>query len=366
MTTADFSPPNAKVVELNRRRPRGDVGTTKNSDADPERAVRASLEVPEARRALTQRVFREVQSEFARAELKGASGLMVGVDVRNGHVFARDPLDHRGASGRLTSRTWCRVLGRHSEADILLPDDPSLSLRHAAIILPRGELGGLRVVDLKSGQGVRDAMGVERGSLASSAPFSFSIGPCLFLVAPPGSLSFEALASGWPEEHVESAPAARLSGARPTLRLIEAGRLGENVRRGGEAGSTVISREAPRIEIAHAARPDYILHVENAQRRVAVGLTEACLQQGVLLGRGSRCESADFMSAESISRTHGLLIATHGEVMLFDVASTNGILREPTGDDRTRNHRPLAQGPAYFGVDGAVKVTLEKVSESES
>lgn len=64
MTSADSSQPNADVVELDRQRPRRDIGTTKNSGASSDSAVLDRLMDPEARRELTRQVSDRVEVAF--------------------------------------------------------------------------------------------------------------------------------------------------------------------------------------------------------------------------------------------------------------------------------------------------------------
>ncbi len=57
-------------------------------------------------------------------------------------------------------------------------------------------------------------------------------------------------------------------------------------------------------------------------RRLDIGLTAAT--RGILLGRYARCDSADLIHDDSISRTHLLILRVEDKLYAFDTASTFG------------------------------------------
>src|SRR5215510_9203699 len=64
------------------------------------------------------------------------------------------------------------IVGRHSTAEVFLPSDPALSLRHLAVIVRREPGGGVcfRVLDLRTPTAFEDEQGQSLRALESSGP----------------------------------------------------------------------------------------------------------------------------------------------------------------------------------------------------
>ncbi len=229
------------------------------------------------------------------------------------------------------------IVGRHSSAEVFIPSDPLLSLRHLAVIVrPRGEDEGVRfrVLDLRTPVGFRDEERRRREAVEADGPLLLRFASQTALFFPTGGSR-----EPWPEEaaaawkrvperaHLACTPAETerwpdLGGWAP--------RRGP-VSRDTPPGPPTLSASFPGPSFVEQdpARRDHargIVVVQCGERRVSLRLGETALREGVLLGRYDRCDNGDnaFVDSELVSRVHLLLIEMAGGLYAIDTASRNG------------------------------------------
>ncbi|RMH40486.1 MAG: FHA domain-containing protein [Deltaproteobacteria bacterium] len=236
------------------------------------------------------------------------------------------------------TRPNAAIVGRHSRADLYLPDDPTVALRHLAIIVPpllsSLDATGIRyrVVDLRTGIG----FGTERDpvlhSITADGPACVRVAGYALFCLPAGE------AADWPDDPDaawERFPACRYVTARPLPEGLPAVRRPPRGTPAGRRGSprdtlVVVGRgpfEARRADVLGGGPPVGELVVEHrggGRERLLVGDTAAAA--GILLGRYPRCD-VDLLRAfddESVSRVHLLVVRVGDRMVAIDTASTNG------------------------------------------
>ncbi|MCK5689952.1 FHA domain-containing protein, partial [Myxococcota bacterium] len=258
------------------------------------------------------------------------------------------------------------VLGRHSEADIYLPEDKSVSLRHAIIRVTSDEeqRPTLRLLDLNTPDGL-DVEGVGQcEALTSTGPLFMRLGSYSLIFVP-----FSGDVDEWhesPEAAWESLPQPRIldvrdesspqsdesldededenedahlsegpepmsdsqAGERPDQRQRKMLRRifdDENsvvtVIPGASAPSRPISFEAEMPENTFAK-----LTLFYPGGSIALPVTAEQLDRGLLLGRYDRCDISEFqfLRNDSVSRVHLLIIREGDTILAIDTSSTNG------------------------------------------
>ncbi len=217
-------------------------------------------------------------------------------------------LDARGvqAKGYLRAhenRINTAIVGRHEKADIFLGDDPSLSLRHLAVIVspssPKKPLS-FRVVDLRTPSGFTDERGTPLRACEADGPFFIRCG-WYSLVFAPGSRDGDV----WPDEpeamwvSLRQRNAAALSLPHPAT--LEDGLLADD--------------EEPLGEL--------VITCEEGVGTMPVGRRAA--RSGILLGRSDRCDGDVLLANPHISRVHALIVEMAGSLYAIDTASKNGV-----------------------------------------
>jgi hypothetical protein len=216
------------------------------------------------------------------------------------------------------------IVGRHALADVVLPSDPDLSLRHLLIVPEAGHSEPtLRLVDLRAALPMFTTHDRPERSLTVEGPFAVRLGTYLFggfrvgpgATAPPATL---------PEMASVEAPSAAMH------KLASATVIGHgSVRR-----STIITsipRPSTLVEIADAPSsegPAVATLIGSRDGQTArVALREEDLRRGVLVGRAEKCmdRGLKLVMSMHISRVHAvLLMDDRRTVWLYDAASTNG------------------------------------------
>ncbi|TNF24003.1 MAG: FHA domain-containing protein [Deltaproteobacteria bacterium] len=229
------------------------------------------------------------------------------------------------------------VIGRHSEADLHLPDDPTLSLRHLVVLLdPVGEYGDTRyrVLDLDSGRAFADEEGEDLDGIETDGPAFLTSASYRVIIFPTRGDGFADLpedASAW-----EAIPPR----VYHPLRVAEAPAPGPRVIR---EGSRVLRLAGPVYEGRVDTDPDLAgaLVIGDA----LFGVDVPSIQRGILLGRYPRCFGVEVFGRDGlVSRVHALLIAFRGKPWVIDLASTNGVyvLGEPV------RQAPITPGARVF------------------
>lgn len=285
-------------------------------------------------------------------------------------------IDGRGIRGEL----WLEAgetlraasIGRHSRADLVLPGDESLALRHLTLLVRRsGDALMIRLLDLHTTSGLLDESGRRFASLTANGPAFVAAGGFRFFVFPTAAgLSWpHSPADAWlalPRREFLEAEPARDYPAEPRFAVVThpgipnpavaaAPRVDREV--------TIVRNIAPLpadvstwLEDGEAPIGHLVVHWTRAtrERRAAIGLTAAT--RGLLLGRYARCELAGF-DDEAVSRVHALLLREDSRLHIIDVGSTNG-----TWHAGVRIQcEPLRPG-AVFRMGGDLLVSWEPAS----
>ncbi|MEM6926206.1 MAG: FHA domain-containing protein, partial [Myxococcota bacterium] len=230
------------------------------------------------------------------------------------------------------------IVGRHSEADLVLADDARVSLRHLAVVLHPEQGGELRyhLLDLRTPLGMRDERDEAVGHLASAGPLLVSVGRYAIVVVP------MLQARQWPSDPLaawRALPARTWEPEATAQRRV----VPDGYRR--DPGITAVQVLGP-PQFAQPgmdeadARPVARLNVSSKRGEAEFVIGARALAAGVLLGRYQRCDNADLpvLSDHRISRVHLLLVSIGGTTYGIDTASTNGVWHE-----RSRfRHRAIA------------------------
>jgi hypothetical protein len=245
------------------------------------------------------------------------------------------------------------VLGRHHCADIRADETMSgISLRQA-LLRVRQEAGRLvlHVLDLHSTHGLRLLDGTPAGALEIRGPVALTVAGHLLVCVPehlheplPESLpapELLRLRDALPGPPPRVSEGGRLPVAAGDVREQSADRPGTYVRARG--ASTLLSaiplqplerdaRSQLEVNVDRAHERDAtLLRVTLAQRALGVlALSKSVLETGVLVGRYERCwnqAGAGVSLPNEVSRVHALLLREGPELLLFDLASSNGTER---------------------------------------
>jgi hypothetical protein len=263
-------------------------------------------------------------------------------------------------SALITAKMWTKTrpeainaitVGRHRECDVCLARDPSISLRHLAVIThPFDPAGGgnvsFRILDLRTNLAFADCFGQRMQGVIADGGAIFVIGRYAMLLLPTGdgtrlpdsaTVSFSSIAdplyldpqarrpllSGITELRPNAGGAANDGGPahRPEAQLAaddDLHRTSLSVIEGPTRASAGLlgTSEEPLGTLEISA--------EGQSRKLVVGARAA--SQGLLLGCYERCDDdrLSHLKHHSISRVH-LLVWLHGETLYaIDTASTNG------------------------------------------
>jgi len=227
------------------------------------------------------------------------------------------------------------IVGRHSSADIFLPSDPGLSLRHLAVILRRGgpdAAARFRVLDLRTPGAFADEQGNRLEAVEAPGPILLHCASLSLLFFPTGGAN-----GPWPEDvdeawsrvpernYLECAP------AQPGRWLTPGGGglSPEPLPRDARAETLVGYFPGPLFP-SHALqqhdRPRGEVLVTSPSGQIALRLGVTAARQGMLLGRYERCDTAGLpvLSGLALSRVHLLLVDVDGVLYAIDTASKNG------------------------------------------
>lgn len=247
------------------------------------------------------------------------------------------------------------VVGRHTQCDVVIDDERTVSLRHALVRCTSTDDGApvLSVVDLKTNEGFELSDGTKQHSIAATGPVVFRIGVHSIVALPstgtiPDHLPMPIVdrvvqpakpAPGGPQVVMQSAlppraqPQSHLH-SRPVSRITLMPMTGDLA----ERRSVWPGEPAPFSALPGGEPYLYEISLEphgSARRRAIVRLTGADLDQGLLIGRADKCvdEGLRAILSGGISRVHVLLVRERGVCRLYDVASMNGTY---VGSERIR------------------------------
>lgn len=215
------------------------------------------------------------------------------------------------------------IVGRHERVDLFLPEDPSFSLRHLAVLVRRDGPAGVRVrvLDLRTGVGFRDEADRDLAAVSANGPLFLRASAHRFFLLPTGH-----------------APLPPWEGLPPRLfQPSQAKDLPHAVSRAPFAAP--FSRDEPTIVTAGVplAPPEFRellapgesplghLHVRNLGRTTVLSLGETRASRGLLLGRYGRCDGLpQGWLPSDVSRVHAFLLCEGGVLHIVDAGSTNG------------------------------------------
>jgi hypothetical protein len=245
------------------------------------------------------------------------------------------------------------IVGRHDACDLYLTASDRLALRHLAVILDPvtswkpGDKGvRFHVLDLRTSEGFRDEHDRHLRGLVCEGPAILRCAGHALFALPLGDPT-DWPASGddaWaclPEriyfdeiDHFAQGSMPRLSALREP-RLVAATRKSVITRTHGPRDSAVSL-----VEDGDTAG---ILELIGPSFRETIRVGHEALQDGVLLGRYSRCDGAGGLADDaSLSRVHALLIQIGDSLLVVDTASSNGTWE--------RGERPRSR---VFVLDGS-------------
>lgn len=231
-------------------------------------------------------------------------------------------------TGRLAGRLWVKrkpdrpnaaILGRHSECDLVL-DHGGVSLRHAALIVPKGDGGAPRfwLRDLRTHGGLDSEAGLPIGGALVERAGLFRLGGYALIAIATGS------GERWPERGADAW--AELHGTTAALRVVGMDMAKPTSRPGRTPSVTVI--RGPLDTSSRLMDPGGVrvatLRLDSGPRRARLALDEHALGRGVLLGRYARCDSSSVFDEPDLSRVHALVVRVEDDVVLIDTASTHG------------------------------------------
>jgi hypothetical protein len=263
--------------------------------------------------------------------------LVAGVDprMRLAPTCVLDPTLRRDGLAHL-------VVGRHPQAQLCLPLDQSVALRHLLLHLVRGE--GSRVAvevrDLCTGQGFTVAGHGQLCGARTEGPLVLRVGGNVVFVLPKATWP-----EGWPTQAAEAwrtLPRSELhepEAMRPApggARMVMPARRATGEHEVSRVFSLPqLSRLARALKSPKAGPLVGVLTVYAGGGAEVHSLTREELERGVLLGRYERClvgqELGDIISW---SRVHALLVREGDRLFIYDTASTAGTVIDALEVDR--------------------------------
>ena len=244
------------------------------------------------------------------------------------------------------------IVGRHSTAEVFLPSDPGLSLRHLAVIVRRETGAGVcfRVLDLRTPTAFEDEQGQNLRALESAGPTMVRFASYALLLFPTLDTDEpwpDDADAGWkrvPERvYLESVSADPGSWSRPGGVVVRAA-----PRHGDPSAQTtsVVTFPGPAFlsptpasldaEGAAAARGEIRIH--GAGGGGSLLLDAEAARRGALIGRYDRCDGFGLpcLGAHYLSRVHLLVVESQSGLWAIDTASRNGTWH---GQERIRRLR---------------------------
>ncbi len=226
------------------------------------------------------------------------------------------------------------IVGRHSAAEIFLPSDPSLSLRHLALILDRRGDAPLRfrVLDLRTATAFRDEHGRRLEGVEADGPILLRCASFALMLFPTHGSE-----DRWPEDaeagwrrvpecawlDATTADADRWAEPRVLreVRVPRAASASDSTSSISFPGPVFVAPQA-----SDSGPPRGELVVSGELDRVSLPVGKEAARQGVLLGRYDRCDGAGLplLSNPGLSRVHLLVIEVGGTLHAIDTASRNG------------------------------------------
>ncbi len=282
-------------------------------------------------RELFTKHYPQIRERIAGSSRAGVTVVAMDVDAVRGAAFLAAKPDVVATA----------VIGRHTQADLRLGSDPSLSLRHLALLLyPRtshGQTVRYRLLDLRTATGFIDERGKRLRAVEADGPAFVRCGRYSVLIFPAGDTE-----GSWPEdpdEAWEKIPERLYLDEVETVEKSEA--WDRDSDRAWEVDALPGLKELPTL-VHHVAGPQMAvhelieegesplgeLHISSARGTSTITLGHKAVRAGVLLGRSRRCDAGKVLADRSVSRVHMLIIEIAGRLFAIDTASYNGVWDE--------------------------------------
>lgn len=241
------------------------------------------------------------------------------------------------------ARSGFVVLGRHTQCDGVLDDDPSIALRHLLVRSACLDDGfpTLSVMDLRSHEGFELSDGTLQRSILATGPVVLRV----------GAYAIVALPSGEPPAASLPTPVCSRDGGNPYRIMARPVGLDPVARPGLVSRITLLPRVSM-VSEPSAAFPgwtgearEYELVLRSPGGQAGVRLSARDLAHGVLIGRALKCVDAGLRAVldSGISRVHALLLRDRHGCFVYDTASTQGTYHDarrvrclPLADEGTR------------------------------
>lgn len=267
------------------------------------------------------------------------------VDLRQAYAFARGlakmqagPADQRpghriiwlrgtafASRSLLAADDAYAIVGRHTQSDIVLADDPFVALRHLlvrSIVLPSGGIA-LRILDLQTHLGFVLPDGTRHTSIFAEGPVAIALGEYA-LVALPADTSGDALPGELPPPETLANASPYRRNARPVSNRVSRITLMPRPVMVGEPLPPSLGRLA--------SGGGYSLTLQREGRSATIGLSDEDLARGAIVGRSEKCCSEPLRRITDVntSRAHVLLLRDGPLVHAYDLASTQGTYQQGT------------------------------------
>lgn len=215
------------------------------------------------------------------------------------------------------------TIGRHSQADLFLSQDPTMSLRQGTVIVyphAEGDSVRFRIIDLRAVHPFEDELARRFEALEAEGPVFLRAGAYTLFVFPKESGSPFCLEMVWedlPERiYLEEAVLGHRFVSQFSRRAA--------VNSGRTLPGPVFDHE--RLLNDHEDARGQLV-VRSAEGEMTLVLGRAAAARGVLLGRYQRCDGSRLgvLNDAAISRVHALVIEIAGTLYAVDVGSSNGL-----------------------------------------
>jgi hypothetical protein len=216
------------------------------------------------------------------------------------------------------------VIGRHGRCDLYLAGDDMLSLRHATVVVD--EHGGFRLLDLRTGSGLRDVAGRRHEGIASTEETVVALGDHVVIArARRGADVDGPMRSPWMPP---LAIGTRVEAEAPEFRPHGTGFIAD---RREPAPNLAMTFTGSVTRTGHALlggdeQRRGLLELADGGSREVWPVGDRSLANGILLGRYERCDGhgSRILSRRGISRVHALVVTADAVPYVIDLGSTNG------------------------------------------
>ncbi|MFL5344854.1 MAG: FHA domain-containing protein [Hyalangium sp.] len=217
-------------------------------------------------------------------------------------------------------------IGRHGAADLYLPGDEQLSLRHLVVTTRASERGvHTRIIDLRTPAGFTDdhhkplraieADGWVVVGMASYWLFVFVTGQPL-----PWDTSTRKPWRTLPQRVYVETQKARRRAPEAASRLPRSNTEITNIT---SVPGPVDTSIEPLLLPGEPVAARLMIHARGPGQH-PLAISAASLARGVILGRYSRCDGSALFTESTVSRVHALIITDEDDMYLIDVGSTCG------------------------------------------